>query len=373
MIHNGPIITGPRLRLRPVLPADLPFLEALWNDGRVMHYVGFPDGLGVTPEKMAAWWDGCHRWTATHLIIETRAGIPIGETGWGFSGDPGLLECKLVVEAWGEGYATEALGALIDYVWRRTTVPHVSVTPHRRNEPARRLYRRLGFGPAPIPDGLGWDEDGPCDYWALHRDGDPPRPRTLIFDWGGVLMRTMDDSGRRAWERRLRLPDGGADRAVFGNQAWHEVQLGRLSVEETWRAIGAPLGLEGDDLAEFRRDFWGGDRLNEDLVAHIADWRAAGHPVALLSNYHHGLEALLDAQGVRHLFHPIVISAHEGIMKPAAWLYWRTLNRMGLAPTEALFVDDAAENIAGARRVGLHAVHFRDTEEAVAAIERTLA
>jgi HAD superfamily hydrolase (TIGR01509 family) len=366
---DGPVIVSTRIRLRPVAPADHPFLQSLWNDGRVMRHVGFPTGLGMTEPKMAAWWDHCHRWTATHLLIETLSGTPIGETGWGFLGDPGLLECKVDPLWWGQGYAGEALGALSAYLFAHTTVEELVVTPHPANHAARQLYRRLGFGPAPTPESL---DCGECDCWALRRSGGPPAPHALILDWGGVLMRTEDDSGRRGWERRLGLPPGGIDQAVFDSDAWYHAQLGRLPVAEAWRAIGDALGLAGSELARFRHDFWGGDRLNEELIAQITAWRAAGHRVALLSNYTSELEELLDAHRVRHLFDPVVISAHEGIMKPAAWLYWRTLNRSGFTPAEALFVDDAAANVAGARRVGMHAVQFKNTAQTIAEIERAL-
>jgi RimJ/RimL family protein N-acetyltransferase len=45
------------IELRRTSAADLPDLMALWNDGRVMAFVGYPGGLGATPESMAAWLD----------------------------------------------------------------------------------------------------------------------------------------------------------------------------------------------------------------------------------------------------------------------------------------------------------------------------
>jgi putative hydrolase of the HAD superfamily len=355
-----------------VTAADHPFLQSLWNDGRVMRHVGFPEGLAMNEQAMADWWDRCQGWTATHLMVETLAGMPIGETGWGFAGNPGLLEIKLAADWWGRGYASETLRILSDYLFRHTTVEHLSVTPHPANTDARRLYRRLGFRAAPAPDGLDCNKLGECDFWVLRRTEMAPAPHTLIFDWGGVLMRTEDDSGRRGWERRLGLPPGGADQAVFESEAWLNAQLGHLSVEEAWRAIGDSLRLAQPELTRFQRDFWGGDRLNQALVARISHWRADGRRVALLSNYSPELDELLDENRVRHLFDPIVISAYEGLMKPAARLYWRILNRMELTPAEALFVDDAAENIAGARRVGMHAIQFREPNQAIKAIERIL-
>ena len=47
----------PAVRVRPTTEADLPDLVALWNDGRVMRWVGFPDGLGSDLEQARGWWE----------------------------------------------------------------------------------------------------------------------------------------------------------------------------------------------------------------------------------------------------------------------------------------------------------------------------
>lgn len=199
-----------------------------------------------------------------------------------------------------------------------------------------------------------------------------PRPTSLIFDWGGVLMRTEDDSGRRRWEDQLGLPAGDVDRAIFDSSHWREAQLGNLDPDDCWKAIGRSLGLTPPALAEFRRDFWAGDRLNQTLIERIREWKAAGRQVALLSNYTAELESLLEKHQLHQLFEPIIISARVGVLKPAAALFQQTLERMRISPAEAILVDDFAENVTGARSVGLHAVLFRDTRQAVAEIEELL-
>lgn len=333
-----------------------------------MEHVGFPAGLGMTADKMDRWWERCQTWTATHLLVETLDGTPLGETGWGFMDTPGMLELKLARAYWGKRYATDVLAALLDYLFRSTTVRQAVATPRRQNTAAVRLYRRFGFQPnspaADLDDGYEW--------LTLARSEPPRKPSVLVFDWGGLLMRTEDDRGRRSWEARLGLPAGGADRAVFGSDAWRRAQLGRSSVEACWEAIGGALGLGSAELAEFRRDFWIGDRLNRPLVQHICQWQAAGYRAAVLSNYSLELEDLLVEQGVDGLFDPVVISAQEGLMKPGAHLFWITLNRLGVSPTDALFVDDFAENVAGAAMVGLHTVHFQGNRQVVEEIEEVL-
>ena len=44
-----------RVILRETGPGDLPDLLSLWNDGRVMQWVGFPDGLDYDLAKLERW------------------------------------------------------------------------------------------------------------------------------------------------------------------------------------------------------------------------------------------------------------------------------------------------------------------------------
>ena len=60
------------------------------------------------------------------------------------------------------------------------------------------------------------------------------------------------------------------------------------------------------------------------------------------------------------LFEEVVDSSHVGMRKPDREIYELTCARMGIAPTEAVFVDDNADNVAAARAYGMEAVHFQE-------------
>jgi len=72
--------------------------------------------------------------------------------------------------------------------------------------------------------------------------------RAVIWDWGGVLMRTMDIRPRMAWERRLRLPPGTLADTFFGNPAWDRAQRGEGSVDDVWAEVADRLGVSPADL-----------------------------------------------------------------------------------------------------------------------------
>ena len=62
-------------------------------------------------------------------------------------------------------------------------------------------------------------------------------------------------------------------------------------------------------------------------------------------------------------FRDIIVSGEEKLMKPDPALYYRALDRFGLKPAEALFVDDRKINVEGAEAVGMKAHLFTDAED----------
>jgi len=183
--------------------------------------------------------------------------------------------------------------------------------------------------------------------------------QALIFDYGGVLMRTADPAPRQELEQRFGLPPGGASRLVFGSPCWDEAQLGRIDSVEFWTDVGQRLELEAGKLEEFRRAFWDGDRLDEELIALIRYLRGAGYHTALLSNNPASLDQRVQELGIGDAFDVVVISGREGLMKPDRAIFERTLASIGVPAEQTVFVDDAQVHVAAARQVGLQATCFR--------------
>ena len=185
--------------------------------------------------------------------------------------------------------------------------------------------------------------------------------RAVIFDWGGVLMRTMDIRPRMAWERRLGLPPGALADAFFGSPAWDRAQRGDASLDDVWAEVAGRLGVGPADLPVLRRDFWAGDRLDEELVGLIRELRSAGIRIGLLSNHPPRLLRLLADRGLMTLFDTLVVSGEEGITKPDPAIYRLTLDRLGVKPEEAALVDDWKFHVEAAQNLGLVGIRFRGT------------
>ncbi len=182
--------------------------------------------------------------------------------------------------------------------------------------------------------------------------------KAVIFDFGGVLWRTEDNTGRRHQEQKLGLAPGEAEQIVFNSEMGRQAQRGEVTTAALWQWVGRYLHLSPEELAAFRHDFWRGDVLDETLVTLLQTLRPFCQ-TALISNAFDNLRSVLcDQLDIAHLFDLIVISAEEKIMKPDRRIYETTLQRLGRRPEETIFIDDFARNVAGARAAGMHAIQF---------------
>jgi putative hydrolase of the HAD superfamily len=182
--------------------------------------------------------------------------------------------------------------------------------------------------------------------------------KAVIFDVGGVLVRTPDRSSRQRWEQRLGLAERGSEEIVFGGEMGAKAQRGELTNDELWQWVAERLELGEADLESFRQAFWAGDVLDEELVALIRRLRPR-YQTAIISNATDGLRPTLErSYPIADAFDLIVCSAEERLMKPDPRIYRLALARLGRRPEEAVFIDDSAANIAGAQAVGLHTIHF---------------
>lgn len=89
------------------------------------------------------------------------------------------------------------------------------------------------------------------------------------------------------------------------------------------------------------------------MAAVVARLQAEGRGVYLLSNISREFAAhAAELPGLRS-FDGMVMSGPLGIVKPSLAIYRHLLDTYGLDPATCVFVDDRAENIAGAERAGI--------------------
>ena len=194
----------------------------------------------------------------------------------------------------------------------------------------------------------------------------------VVFDVGGVLLRTHDQSGRRTWETRLGLKAGSLAGLVFDSKLGRKAQLGQASLEEVWTWVADHLSLSPEELAALKRDFWAGDRLDRELCDYIWGLRSRYRTGMLSNNWARDGRAMAQELGIANCFDIFVTSAEVGVMKPDPRIYYIALERLGVSPPQAIFVDDFIENVDAARQLGMQGIHFADPERARGQLEEWL-
>ncbi len=196
--------------------------------------------------------------------------------------------------------------------------------------------------------------------------------RAVIFDMGGVLLRTEDQSGRREWEQRLGLRQGGLSDAVFGSDISYRASIGELKDADVWKNVGEHFKLSEADAGQLARDFFRGDRLDTELASFLASLRPK-YKTAILSNaWPAARKTISETLGLGNAVDWIIISAEVGCAKPQERIYRIALDKLGVQPEEAIFLDDMPENVQAAKAIGMMGLQFVSTKQAIREIESAL-
>lgn len=187
--------------------------------------------------------------------------------------------------------------------------------------------------------------------------------RAVIWDLGGVILRTEDLSYREKWEKRFDFQPWGLADLVFGNEMSKRASVGQATVDEVWRALQEELNLDDQDIAQLKEDFFAGDRIDEDLIDFIRRIKRTYKSGMITNAWSDIRHWLLKEWGIGDAFDHILVSAEIGILKPEAEIYSLSLKALDILPHEAIFIDDFIENVKGAEAVGMHAIHFQDPNE----------
>jgi putative hydrolase of the HAD superfamily len=114
---------------------------------------------------------------------------------------------------------------------------------------------------------------------------------------------------------------------------------------------------------------------NEPMIDLMRELGERGYRMALLTNNVREWEPYWRSMlPVDEIFELVVDSGFVGMRKPEPQIYELTLERLGdgIRASDCLFVDDVEVNVDAARDLGMNAVHFRDSEQAIGEIESAL-
>ena len=196
--------------------------------------------------------------------------------------------------------------------------------------------------------------------------------RAIIFDFGRVISAQKPPSLFRGYEEELGLVPGTLNPVMFGSRDWQEALIGRKTIEEFWYAIGPELGLNtSEKIDSFRRRYRADEAVNDSVLDLIRRLHGR-YKLAVLSNSPPGLGQWLNDWGMRDLFDVVFCSGDEGVVKPEPAAFEITLERLGMTPDEAVFIDDTFEHVEASRKLGLHGILFTTAEALEEELEELL-
>ena len=199
--------------------------------------------------------------------------------------------------------------------------------------------------------------------------------KAVIFDMGGVLVRTEDRAPRSALGLRFGKTYTELNGIMFANKSSLRASRGEISArdhlqQQVMRTLDLPETDEAID--SFINEFFRGDKVDGEIIDYIQSLRPRYKTVLLSNAWDNLREILVKTWKIADAFDEIFISAEMGVAKPDPKIYEMVLEKLGIAPEETVFVDDSIENIESARKLGMHGIYFQDKDVAMAELKKVL-
>ena len=205
--------------------------------------------------------------------------------------------------------------------------------------------------------------------------------RAVVSDFGGVLTSPLIESFLAYQDRSgVRFEDLGRAMQRVAEKSGGEYPLfrlekGEISEREFLASIEEELG-GGVRLDSLRETYFAHLHPHREMIDYMRELRGRGLRMAILTNNVREWEPHWRAKlpEIDEIFDVVVDSAFVGMRKPDPRIYELTIERLGdgLSAAECVFVDDTEVNCEVARELGMHAVQFRDFEQARAELEAIL-
>jgi putative hydrolase of the HAD superfamily len=190
----------------------------------------------------------------------------------------------------------------------------------------------------------------------------------VIFDYGEVISTTPSAGDREVIAGLTGV--SGEDEAKFWNSYFaHRGSLDQGTgggVRGYWQAIAADIGADWDDARV--HELWAADfrswlSINPATIEVIADLKASGTRLALLSNAGQDFASYMRHGPLSNYFEAFFVSGELGLIKPDPAIYTHVLAELDVAARDAVFVDNRQENVRGAEALGITGHVFTSAAE----------
>lgn len=181
----------------------------------------------------------------------------------------------------------------------------------------------------------------------------------MIFDLGGVLI----DWNPRHLYRKLIADTDMMERflAEVCTRAWHEAQDAGGCATAATEALVAQHPVHETLIRAWYGRFAEMMLEMPDSLAVLEELDGRGRPLYAITNWPADtFPPPADRFGFVSRFRDVVVSGQVKLMKPDPAIFRLALDRFGLQAAATVFIDDNPPNVAAARALGVHGLHFTD-------------
>ena len=195
--------------------------------------------------------------------------------------------------------------------------------------------------------------------------------RAVLFDLGGVIVRTEYQAPRQHLAERLGMEYDDLVKIVFDSDSGYQASIGAIPPEAHWDWVLKRLKRPASELESIRHEFFAGDIIDRTLLDFLRSLRGT-YKTGLISNAWGDLREYLLREKIDDAFDHMIISAEVGAVKPEAKIYQTALEQVGVKPKEMVFVDDFAVNIVGCEKIGIQGILFKDPDTTIRQLKALL-
>jgi len=189
--------------------------------------------------------------------------------------------------------------------------------------------------------------------------------RAVILDYGEVLCQRPKMEALQGMADVLGI-DEGKFLALYA-ESRDPYDQGVMTADQYWEEFARRAKAEIDveviqQLRTLDTQMW--STTSPEMTEWVGMLKEAGLTTALLSNMQHDMSVFVrkNFDWLKRIDHQI-LSCEVGLIKPDPAIFLHCIERVGVRPNEALFVDDREVNVITARSIGIRAIRFQSTEQ----------
>lgn len=197
-----------------------------------------------------------------------------------------------------------------------------------------------------------------------------PQIKAILLDIGGVLWHPTETPLSDNWAARCGLSPEAFDQIVYNSEWGSQSLVGKISSDEMWENIGKQLGLSLAATDECQKEYWAG--IWDIGLLDFCRKLKSRYKLGIISDAESSARKMVETWVNDELFDVIVFSSEVGVCKPDSYIFQYTLEKLGIEANETIFLDDREKNVIGAKALGIHAIHYENSNQAIESLKMVL-